>query len=233
MSNKASLMASLTGEQPEPEEDLFGEIPIDDEEPAPPPSVTPQPMPAPAEAPAPADVGQLIVENPLDNNPLSMSMPVQLTQPAVPKAKSSLASSGLLGQANGGGGGGLFDEVDKEEEERQRLEDQRRLEEEKKRQEEEQLRQEHQRQEEERRRQAEEQMMQTVNLSSSVAAYPPQQMPQMTNQMNNMSTSTFPAHRIYHSLQRLRIPSVCPIRLVVTCVLFRFFSQHPLKTSMD
>ena len=183
-------MASLTGEQPEPEEDLFGEIPIDDEEPAPPPSVTPQPMPAPAEAPASADVGQLIVENPLDNNPLSMSMPVQLTQPEVPKAKSSLASSGLLGQANGGGGGGLFDEVDKEEEERQRLEDQRRLEEEKKRQEEEQLRQEHQRQEEERRRQAEEQMMQTVNLSSSVAAYPPQQMPQMTNQMNNTSMYT-------------------------------------------
>ena len=43
----------------------------------------------------------------------------------------------------------------------------------------------------------------------------------------------FPAHRIYHSLQRLRVPSVCTIRLVDTCVLFRFFSQHPLKTSMD
>jgi hypothetical protein len=208
MSNKASLMASLTGDLPaEPEEDLFGEIPLE-EEAAPPPALTPQPMPAPAAAPA-ADPGQLIVDNPLDvnTNSLSMSMPVQSTQPVATPKKSLLASSGLLGNANGGGGGGLFDDVDKEEEERQRMEEQKRLEEQRRMQEEEQRRMQA---EEERRRQAEEQMMQTVNLSSSVGVYPHQQqqqmmMPQManqqmhnpqmanqqiTNQMQNMSMST-------------------------------------------
>jgi hypothetical protein len=207
MSNKASLMASLTGDLPEPEQDLFGEIPIDDE-PVPLPFVTPQPMPAAMPAPVELPAGQLIVENPLDN-PLSMSMPVYLTQtaPAPPKTKSLLASSGLLGDVGTGGGGGLFDEVDREEEERQRLEEQKQLEEERKRQAEEQIRLEQQRHEQERRRMAEEQMMQSVNLSASVAGYslptpqsmnqtnftaanPPQQVHQVTNQMNQMSMST-------------------------------------------
>jgi hypothetical protein len=204
--NKASLMASLTGAQGEPEQDLFGEIPIDqlDEEEAPPPAVTPQPMPAPAAEPR----GQLIIEKPLDetqnSNPLSMSMPaVPVSQPlpAASKQKTSLlASSGLLGgQTNGGGGGGLFDEIDKEEEEKERQQEAKRQEEAKKQQQEELRRRQ---EEEERRRLAEEQMMRTVSLSSSVA-YPPQQqqqqqqpqqyqqmMPPMTEQMQNMSLST-------------------------------------------
>ena len=200
-------MASLTGDLPEPEQDLFGEIPIGDEA-VPPPFETPQSMPAAMLTPVQLPAGQLIVENPLDN-PLSMSMPAYLAQttPGPPKAKSLLASSGLLGDFGGGGGGGLFDEVDREEEERQRLEEQKRLEEERKRQAEEQIRLEQQRQELERRRMADEQMMQSVNLSASIAGYshpmphpmnqtnfnaahPAQQINQVTNQMNQMSMST-------------------------------------------
>lgn len=199
-------MASLTGDLPEPEQDLFGEIPIDDDG-VPPPFVNPQTMPAAMPAPVQLPAGQLIVENPLDN-PLSMSMPVYSTQTAPPpKTKSLLASSGLLGDLASGGGGGLFDEVDRQEEERQRLEEQKQREEERKRHAEEQIRLEQQRQELERRRVVEEQMMQSVNLSASIAgnshampqsiyqtnfsaASPAHQINQVTNQINQLSMST-------------------------------------------
>jgi len=177
-------MASLTAEAPpEPEQDLFGEIPTED---SPVPAAVPA-LGAVAESqPQQQQEGQLIVDNPSDaqqNNPLSLNIPVQSLseqgQPALQTMKRSLlAESGLLGDntASNGDGGGLFDEVDKEEEERLKKEaeiQKQKEEEERKRLAEEQLRQ--QQEEEKLRRQAEEQMMQTVSLANSVAAYSPQQ----------------------------------------------------------
>mmetsp|Transcript_32311 Transcript_32311/g.49134 ORF Transcript_32311/g.49134 Transcript_32311/m.49134 type:complete len:732 (-) Transcript_32311:196-2391(-) len=204
--NKASLMASLTGEAvPETEQDLFGEIPIEN-------PFVPSETPQPVVSVKSQQEGQLIVDNPSDiqeNNPLSLSVPVQTLseqqQPASQAVKRSLlADSGLLGHHTlSNGDGGLFDEVDKEEEERFRREAElkkQKEEEERKRLADEQLRQ--QQEEENLRRQAEEQMMQTVSLANSVAVYPQQQQypPQqqhasminqgLTNQMQNMSMST-------------------------------------------
>lgn len=201
-------MASLTGDIPEPEQDLFGEIPLVDEPPLAAGHGDPVPsQPTPSTIP---ETGQLIVDNPLDdiNNGInSNNVPAQAPlqqQPTASKTKYSLASSGLLGDLSGGGGGGLFDVVDREEEERQKLEEQKRLEEEQKRYAEEQHRLELQRQEEARRRiHAEEQMMQSVNLANSamLPGYPPQQQftnHQNPNQMNtNMNMAApYSAHQV-------------------------------------
>ena len=187
-------MASLTGDVLEPEQDLFGEIPLVDE----PPLAAGHPVQSqPTASTTAPTAGQLIVDNPLDDNS-SSNMPAQpiqqqQQQPTAPKTKYSLASSGLLGDLSGGGGG-LFDVVDREEEERRKLQEQERLEEEQKRHAEEQLRMERERQEEERRRiQAEEQMMQSVNLASSamLPGYPPQQA-QTTQTMNHQMNMSAP-----------------------------------------
>ena len=211
-------MASLTGNVPEPEQDLFGEIPLVDE----PPLANGHPMPSEPTTTVPA-AGQLIVDNPLDDNN-SRNMPLQPThqqpqlvqQPPASKTKYSLASSGLLGDFSGGGG--LFDVVDREEEERQRLEEQKRLEEEQKRHAEEQLRLERERQEEARRRiLAEEQMMQSVNLASSamLPGYPPQQsqFAQPTNPQMSMSAaySTQQVNQVTNQMDRMGMSTPAPM----------------------
>ena len=214
-------MASLTGDIPEPEQDLFGEIPLDDD----PPLAAGPSQPTSSTVPA---AGQLIVDNPLDdtnNGSNSSNVPApapQQQRPTATKTKYSLASSGLLGDLSGGGGGGLFDVVDREEEERQKLEEQKRLEDERKRNAEEQLRLELQRQEEARRRiHAEEQMMQSVNLASSamLPGYPPQQHftnhhnPNQMNASMNMGApySTHQVNQVTNQMDRMGMSTPTPM----------------------
>ncbi|KAL3938872.1 MAG: hypothetical protein SGBAC_006295 [Bacillariaceae sp.] len=130
--DKNSLLASLTGEAdfngekaPEQEQDLFGDLPVEDEQNAAvavAPSLTvgrqqPPPVGAtlpPLSAPPPA------VPPPVGNDGALMGLAPVAAQPppAAPAAPapSLLAQSGLLGMAesNDGGSGGLFDAVDEE-----------------------------------------------------------------------------------------------------------------------
>jgi hypothetical protein len=199
---EGSLMSSLMGSNTEIDQDLFGEIPLQDD--------FRHQLPS---------KGKIIVENPLDespthvpisNNPLAPNLQHVNQETRAPIIKSLLVTSGLLGSTLvSEGDDGLFDEVDREEAERQRQEEEkeRLMREENERQrkeEEERIRMEKLRQEEEQRRWQSNQMMQSVTLSNSIytthmpqpsipmnnnVISQPQQIHQLTNQVNNMTMS--------------------------------------------
>lgn len=160
--DKNSLLASLTGEADfngtnnNQDQDLFGDIPVDDDQnilAAPPFAMNDQQHP-----PVGATLPPLTTSAgapPIENGGFLMGMPPASTQPPPPApapAPSLLAQSGLLGMADSfdGRGDGLFDAVD--EEQAQKEAEERRI-----REEEERKRLQRQREEEERRRQLQQQ----------------------------------------------------------------------------
>ena len=159
--DKNSLLASLTGDLPgvdgadrsgSPDQDLFGDIALDD---PPPLAATPDvvgPPQAPAVQPAqqngpiangtahvPDEIAKEVVP-PLPTAPTLLPEPIAAAAPPKP-ADSLLSKSGLL-MGGDDGGGGLFDEVDQEEREKEEREaaEKRRLEEEQRKREEEERR---------------------------------------------------------------------------------------------
>eukprot|EP00980_Cylindrotheca_fusiformis_P016254 scaffold4829_cov129-Cylindrotheca_fusiformis.AAC.14 len=153
--DKNSLLASLTGEadfggEKKQEQDLFGDVALDEDDNAPPPLAVPDPELQPTAGP------------PLQPPPPSNEAPAPAQAPppagAPPQQPSLLAQSGLLGMASSDhseGGGGLFDAVDEEEERKEAEERRRREEEEARRRKEEEERLRKQQEEEERRRKEE------------------------------------------------------------------------------
>jgi actin-related protein len=187
--DKNSLLASLTGEadlsgEKKPEQDLFGDVEVDDNDAA--PLAVPDPGQQPLMG---ASLPPTVVAAPTGNGaPAPLQAPAPAGAP--PAQPSLLAQSGLLGMASSdsggdgdsGGGGGMFDEVDQEQERTDAEERRKREEEERKRKEEEERLRKQQQEEEERRRQEEQLRQHQIQQQQQQQMQQQQQQQQMQQQ---------------------------------------------------